>query len=77
MLPAMDEVGKILVVIGALTTGVGVVLWKTGGLGFLKHLGHLPGDLSWEKGGGSFHFPFTTCLLLSVLLSIIAWLLRK
>jgi hypothetical protein len=52
-------------------------LWKTGGLGFLKHLGHLPGDLSWEKGGGSVHFPLTTCLLLSALMSLVAWLLRK
>ena len=77
MLPAMHEVGKFLVVIGAVTAGIGAVLWKTGGLGFLKHLGHLPGDLSWKKEGGSFHFPLTTCLLLSGLLSLIAWLLRR
>jgi hypothetical protein len=73
----MQDIGKLLVVFGALTAGIGAVLWKTGGLGFLKHLGHLPGDLSWEKGGSSFHFPFTSCLLLSALLSLIAWLLRK
>jgi hypothetical protein len=77
MLSAMHEVGKLLVVIGALTAGIGAVLWKTGGLGFLKHFGHLPEDLSWEKGGGSVHFPLTTCLLLSALLSFVAWLLRK
>ena len=53
MLPAMDEVGKILVVIGALTTGVGVVLWKTGGLGFLKHLGYSRVKNKWD------HSPLT------------------
>ena len=77
MLLAMHEVGKLLVAIGAVTAGIGAVLWKTGGLGFLKHLGHLPGDLSWEKEGGSFHFPLTICLLLSALLSLVSWLLRK
>ena len=74
---AMQELGKMLVAIGVLLAIVGVILWRTGDLGFLKHIGHLPGDLSWEKGGSSFYVPLTTCLLLSVILSFISWALRK
>ena len=73
----MHEIGKLLVLIGAVTAGIGAVLWRTGDLGFLKHLGHLPGDFSWEKAGTSFHFPLTTCLLLSLILSLLGWILRK
>ena len=42
----MQELGKMLIAIGVLTTIVGGILWRTGDLGFLKHIGHLPGDLS-------------------------------
>ena len=73
----MQELGKMLIAIGVLTTIVGGILWRTGDLVFLKHIGHLPGDLSWEKGGSSFYMPLTTCLLLSVILSFISWVLRK
>lgn len=73
----MQELGKMLIAIGVLITIVGGILWRTGDLGFLKYLGHLPGDLSWEKGGSSFHIPLTTCFLLSVILSFISWVLRK
>lgn len=42
-----------------------------------RHLGHLPGDIHVEREGYSFHFPLVTCLLLSGLLSLVIWLLRK
>lgn len=73
----MQELGKMLVAIGVLLASVGAILWRTGGLGFLKNIGHLPGDLSFEKGGSSFYFPLTTCILLSVILSLISWVIRK
>jgi len=73
----MQELGKMLVAIGVLMAIVGGILWRTGDLGFLKHIGHLPGDISWEKGGSSFYLPLTSCLLLSAILSLISWMLRK
>jgi hypothetical protein len=73
----MQELGKMLFAIGVVTAIVGGILWRTGDLGFLKQIGHLPGDFSWEKGGSSFYLPLTSCLLLSAILSLISWMLRK
>jgi hypothetical protein len=73
----VQELGKMLVFLGVLITGVGIILWRKGDLGFLRHIGHLPGDLSWQKGGSGFYLPLTTCLLLSAFLIFISWMLRK
>ena len=40
-------------------------------------LGHLPGDISIERKGFGFYFPIATSLLVSAVLSLIFWLLRK
>jgi hypothetical protein len=40
-------------------------------------LGRLPGDIRIEREGFSFYFPLTTGLIISVVLSIILWVLRK
>jgi hypothetical protein len=70
----MSELGKILVAAGLVMAAAGALLWAGVGRGWL---GRLPGDLHYTKGHASFYFPLTTCLLLSVLLSFILWLLRK
>ncbi len=70
----MPELGKILVVIGLVVAAVGALLWAGVGRGWL---GRLPGDIHYTKGDASFYFPLATCLLLSVLLSLLLWLLRK
>ena len=66
--------GKFLVVAGLLLAVVGALLWSGFGKGWL---GRLPGDINYTKGNASFYFPIVTCLMLSVLLSVIMWLLRK
>jgi membrane protein implicated in regulation of membrane protease activity len=70
----MNDLGKMLVIIGLLLTGAGVLLWSGLGRGWL---GRLPGDIHYSKGNFTFYFPIVTCLLLSVLLTVILWLLRK
>jgi hypothetical protein len=40
-------------------------------------LGRLPGDLRYERDGFTFYFPLTTGILVSVVLSLLLWLLRK
>ncbi|HXR05318.1 MAG TPA: DUF2905 domain-containing protein [Verrucomicrobiae bacterium] len=70
----MNELGKFLVIAGLLLVAVGVLLWSGVGKGWL---GRLPGDINYSKGDFSFHFPIVTCLILSVLLTIILWLFRK
>jgi hypothetical protein len=70
----MNDLGKLLVMVGIATTLIGVLLWTGIGKGWL---GQLPGDIRVTRGNFGFHFPLMTCLLLSVLLTLILWLFRK
>jgi uncharacterized membrane protein YidH (DUF202 family) len=70
----MSELGRILVVIGLVMAAAGALLWAGVGRGWL---GRLPGDFHYTRGNSSFYFPLATCLLASILLSLILWLLRK
>jgi hypothetical protein len=74
ILADMQETGKALVILGALLVLIGVLLWKTNMLGWV---GRLPGDIHLSGKSGSFHFPIVTCLIISAVLSLIAWLLRR
>ena len=70
----MNELGKMLVVLGLVIAGVGVLLWT--GIG-KSWLGRLPGDIHYTKGDFSFHFPIVTCLIISVILTFLLWLFKK
>ena len=70
----MNDLGKLLFIIGIVLVVVGAVIWKTGGLG---GLGRLPGDLTAHKSNSTFYFPIGTCLLISTVLSLLAWLFRR
>jgi len=62
------DVGKLVVVVGVITTLVGLVVWG----GFLpKWLGRLPGDIRIEREGSAFYFPVVTCIVLSIALSLL------
>lgn len=39
--------------------------------------GRLPGDLTIERENFSFHFPLTSCLIISLVLTLVLWLIRK
>lgn len=39
--------------------------------------GHLPGDINIVRPGFSFHFPIVTCILISIVLSILIWIIRR
>lgn len=69
----VDSLGKNLVVIGLLLAAVGAALWLFGRAGG----GFLPGDIVVEKRNVRFYFPVVTCLVVSVVLSVIAWLIRR
>ena len=66
--------GKFLVIAGVLIVVIGLLLWS--GVG-KTWLGKLPGDIHYTKGNFSFHFPIVTCLLVSVVLTLIFWLFRR
>jgi hypothetical protein len=64
----MRELGKFIVIVGVITTLLGLVMW--GGL-MPKWLGRLPGDIRVEREGSAFYFPIVTCIVLSILLSLL------
>jgi hypothetical protein len=70
----MTEFGKVLVVGGLLIAVIGALLWSGIGKGWL---GRLPGDIHFTRGNFSFYFPIVTCLLISVVLTILFRWLRK
>jgi hypothetical protein len=64
----MREVGRFMVIIGVITTLAGLVLWS--GLA-PKWLGRLPGDIRIEREHSVFYFPIVTCIILSIVLSLL------
>lgn len=66
--------GRTLILLGALLIVAG--LWVLYGPR-LPWLGRLPGDVVVQKPGFSFYAPLATSLLVSVVLSLLLWLLRK
>ncbi len=69
----MDQLGKTLLILGLTIAAIGALLWLLGRHGG----GILPGDIVIEGKNVRFYFPVVTCLLLSVVLSLIAWLFRR
>jgi hypothetical protein len=70
----LADLGKFLIGFGLLIAAVGVALIFAGRIPWL---GRLPGDIVLERGNWSFYFPLATSLLLSVVLSLILWLVSR
>jgi hypothetical protein len=68
---AFRETGRLLIVLGLVLAGVGALLAWSGKLPF--RLGRLPGDIVYQGRNGSFYFPVVTCILLSLVLSLLIW----
>ena len=69
------ELGRTLLVLGALLVLVGAFFYFGGKLPF--RLGRLPGDIVHKGEHTTVYFPIVTCLLLSVGLSLLFWLLSR
>jgi hypothetical protein len=67
--------GRLLVSAGIALVAIGLAVMLAERLGI--RLGRLPGDIRIEGRRGGFYFPIVTCLLLSAILSAIAWLFRR
>jgi hypothetical protein len=68
--------GKLLVLTGLGLAVLGLVVWLGGGSWF-GWFGRLPGDIRIERPGFRFYAPLVSMLLLSVLLSLILWVIRR
>jgi len=71
----MQQTGKILIVAGIILVIAGLIIYFAGNK--LTWLGHLPGDIRIEKENVRFYFPVTTMILVSLILSLILYLIRK
>jgi hypothetical protein len=64
-------VGQLLVIVGLLIALVGAAIWA--GL----PLGRLPGDIVIRRNGSTIYIPLATCVLISVVLTLVGWFSRR
>jgi hypothetical protein len=69
----MRDLGRMLVIFGGVITIVGIVLWAGLGAGWL---GRLPGDIRIERGNSVFYFPIVTCIIVSIVLTLVTSFFR-
>lgn len=69
----MNNIPKLLIAAGVTLIVIGLI-WA--GIGRFINLGRLPGDIAIEKGNVKFYFPIVTCIIISIVLSLIAYIGR-
>jgi membrane protein implicated in regulation of membrane protease activity len=67
------DIQRLLIITGAILLAAGLLWPWLGHLG----LGRLPGDIAVERPHFRLYFPWVTCLLISVVLTLLFWLFRK
>ena len=72
----MQQTGKFIAIAGAIILIIGIIIWGGGGK-YLQWFGHLPGDIRIEKENTRFYMPITSMIIVSIVLSIILWIIRK
>jgi hypothetical protein len=72
----MAPLGRVLIVVGVALVLLGFVLGYTNFFSYLK-LGRLPGDVVLKRDNFRFFFPITTCIVLSLALTLIIYIVRK
>lgn len=70
----MLGLGKTLIYLGIVLIIVGAIIVLAGKLPWL---GHLPGDIAIERDRFSFYFPLATCILISVIVSLVLYFFRR
>ncbi|HEV8142642.1 MAG TPA: DUF2905 domain-containing protein [Methylomirabilota bacterium] len=70
----MGDLGRLLVVFGVLIVLVGLVLMLVGRVSWL---GRLPGDIVVQRGNWTLYFPLATSILISVVLSLVLYLIGR
>ena len=70
------SVGRALLVMGAVLAVIGLGLIAAERFPWLR-IGRLPGDIRVERGNFRFYFPLATSILVSVVLTLVLWLLRR
>ena len=74
MTDGLQYIGKFLIVFGAIVIAIGGLLLLSGRVPWL---GRLPGDIVIQKRNFTFYFPLATSILLSLILTLLLWILGK
>ena len=74
-LKGMPALARLLIVLGLLLLLAGAVVYLLGLMGV--SFGHLPGDFAWRRKNVSVYFPLGTCILISVLLTLVLYLFSR
>lgn len=72
---AARAMGKLLIFAGVLLVALGALFYFGGKLPF--RIGQLPGDIVYRGRNTTFYFPIVTCILLSLLLTLVMWLVNR
>jgi len=70
----MGGLGKTLIAVGIVLVVVGLLVSLAGKLPWI---GHLPGDIHIQRGRFSFYFPLATCIVVSIVISLVAYLFKR
>jgi hypothetical protein len=73
----MAPLGRTLVVIGLLIVLLGLFVWSGSSIPLLNRLGRLPGDIYIRRDNFAFYLPITSCIVLSIVISLLIGLLRR
>lgn len=66
-----ENIAKILIFTGAILIFAGLAFFVLGKLGFFR----LPGDIEWGGRNWKIYFPITSCIVISIILTLIIWLI--
>lgn len=70
----LSPLGRMLLIFGLVLAGLGAILLLSGKLPWL---GRLPGDVHWEGRNFRIYFPLGTSIVLSIVLTLVLWLLNR
>jgi hypothetical protein len=70
----MAGLGKSLIIFGLIIIVFGIIITFAGKIPWL---GRLPGDIQIKKENFTFYFPLATCILVSLIVSLLLWLLKR
>ena len=70
----LSSLGKVFIIIGVVIAGIGIILVLTPKVPWL---GKLPGDILIKKDNFRFYFPVTTCIIISIILTLLFYLFKR
>jgi len=71
----MGDLGRMLVFVGGLLLVIGLIVILAGKANL--PIGRLPGDIVYRGKNSTFYFPLMTCILLSVILSLVLYFVNR